>query len=48
MPGRLPGVLLHVGTHAYYHAAQAINTMRHIGVRPLSDTMLIVMSRMGL
>jgi len=45
---RLSDVLLHLGTHAYYHTAQAVNMMRHLGVRPLPDTMLIVMSRMGL
>lgn len=48
LTSRLSDVLLHGGTHAYYHTAQAINMMRHLGVQPLPDTMLIVMSRMGL
>lgn len=48
LSSRVSDVLLHVGTHAYYHTAQAINMMRHLGVQPLPDTMLIVMSRMGL
>jgi hypothetical protein len=38
-------VLLHVCTHAHYTAAQAINILRHLGVSPLPDPMLITLAR---
>ena len=38
-------VLLHVCTHAQYTAAQAINMLRHVGVRSLPDVMLITLAR---
>lgn len=38
-------VLLHVCTHAFYHAAQAVNMFRHLGVEELPNTNLITMAR---
>lgn len=41
----LADVLLHVFTHAQYTAAQLKNMLRHLGVSPLPDVMLITQSR---
>lgn len=38
-------ILLHVCTHAHYTSAQAINMLRHLGVTPLPDLMLITLAR---
>lgn len=38
-------VLLHVCTHAHYTTAQVVNMLRHVGVNPLSDVMLITLAR---
>lgn len=38
-------VLLHVCTHAQYTTAQAVNMMRHEGLDPLPDAMLITLAR---
>ena len=37
--------LLHVCTHAHYTLAQTVNMLRHLGVAPLPDPMLITMAR---
>ena len=42
---RVLDVLLHVGTHAQYTTAQAVNMLRHLGVEPLPDVMLISLAR---
>ena len=42
---RRSDTLLHVCTHAHYTVAQAINMMRHVGVHPLPDPMLITLAR---
>lgn len=41
----LSDVLLHVCTHAQYTTAQLVNMLRHLGVSPLPDAMLISLSR---
>ncbi|MEQ8786357.1 MAG: DinB family protein [Pirellulaceae bacterium] len=38
-------ILLHVCTHAQYTTAQLINMLRHLGVTPLPDAMLITLAR---
>ena len=38
-------ILLHVCTHAHYTVAQAMNMMRHVGVKQLPDPMLITLAR---
>lgn len=38
-------VLLHVCTHAFYHAAQMTNMLRQLGVQDLPETNLITMAR---
>jgi hypothetical protein len=38
-------VLLHVGTHAHYTAAQVVNMFRQTGVESLPETMLISLAR---
>jgi len=38
-------VLLHVGTHAHYTAAQVVNMLRQLGVEKLPETMLITLAR---
>lgn len=38
-------VLLHLATHAQYTAAQLKNMLRHLGVSPLPDVMLITLAR---
>ena len=38
-------VLIHICTHAQYTTAQVINMMRHVGVDPLPDPMLISLAR---
>lgn len=38
-------VLLHVCTHAHYTVAQVVNMLRHAGVEPLPDPMLITLAR---
>lgn len=42
---RRSDVLLHVCTHAHYTAAQVINMLRHVGVKKLPETMLILLAR---
>ncbi len=41
----LADVIMHVCLHAQYTTAQATNMLRHLGVSPTPDTMLITMSR---
>lgn len=41
-------ILLHVCTHAQYTAAQAVNMLRHLGVKELPETMLISLARQEL
>ena len=38
-------ILLHVCTHAHYTTAQILNMLRHCGVDPLPDPMLITLAR---
>jgi uncharacterized damage-inducible protein DinB len=42
---RRADVLLHVCTHSHYTAAQIVNMLRHLGVAPLPDAMLISLVR---
>lgn len=45
LPACRSDILIHVCTHAQYTSAQVINMMRHVGVQPLPDPMLITMAR---
>ena len=38
-------VLIHVCTHAMYHAAQCVNMLRHLGVKELPETNYITFAR---
>jgi len=38
-------VLIHVNTHQHYHAAQIVNMLRHLGVKPPPACDFIVMAR---
>jgi uncharacterized damage-inducible protein DinB len=38
-------VLIHVATHQHYHAAQIVNMLRHLGVKPPPACDFIVMAR---
>ncbi len=41
----LADILLHLSLHAQYTTAQMINMLRHLGVKPLPDPMMITLSR---
>jgi uncharacterized damage-inducible protein DinB len=38
-------VLIHVATHQHYHAAQIVNMLRHLGVKPPPACDFIVLAR---
>lgn len=41
----LADILLHLSLYAQYTTAQMINMLRHLGVKPLPDPMMITLSR---
>ena len=42
---RRSDILIHVCTHAHYTVAQAMNMLRHLGVKELPDPMMITLVR---
>jgi uncharacterized damage-inducible protein DinB len=44
-PTHVADVLIHVATHQQYHAAQIVNMLRHLGVKPPPACDFILMAR---